>query len=96
MSCLSGEIIREFRENGAVCLRQAFSKDWLEVAERGIERNMKEPGENVEVLQSEGEGTGRYFTDFANWWRISEFQEFVRKSPAAEICGKLMGSKVIL
>ncbi|XP_063965086.1 uncharacterized protein LOC129274676 [Lytechinus pictus] len=96
MAFLNEEIIREFSENGAVCLRQAFSKEWLDVVEKGIERNMKDPGKNMEILQSEEGGTGRYFTDFANWWRITEFQEFVRKSPAAEICGKLMGSKHVV
>ncbi|XP_071481782.1 probable phytanoyl-CoA dioxygenase [Diadema antillarum] len=92
---LSAEQIAEFRENGAICLRQAFGSEWLDVVRRGIEKNMAAPGENVEVLDSE-HGSGKYFTDFANWWRIPEFDDFVRRSPAAEIVGKLMGSKHVV
>ena len=46
-----------------------------------------------EWLQSEDSETF-YFNDFFNWRKIPEFEEFVFKSPAAEIAGKLMKSEV--
>ena len=90
---LSEETIREYRKNGAVCLRNVFSKEWLEVVQKGIEKNMTNPGPNSEILESERGGPGKYFTDFANWWRISEFGDFVRNSPTAEIVASLLGAR---
>ena len=46
-----------------------------------------------EELKAEG-GTGRYFNDYCQWRRIPEMTEFVYKSNAAEIVGKLIQSQV--
>ena len=46
-----------------------------------------------EELKAEG-GTGRYFNDYCQWRRIPEMTEFVNKSNAAEIVGKLLQSQV--
>ena len=38
---------------------------------------------------------GRFFEDYCNWQRISEFKKFAEESPAAQIVGEATGSKSI-
>ncbi len=46
-------------------------------------------------MASRADDPGRFFEDFCNWQRISEFAEFVRTSPAAAIAGHLLGSRSV-
>jgi ectoine hydroxylase-related dioxygenase (phytanoyl-CoA dioxygenase family) len=85
------ELVEAFRRDGAVCVRGAFSSAEIELVERGIERNLTEPSERA-LVASRPDDPGRFFEDFCNWQRIPEFEEFVRRSPAAAIAGELMGS----
>ncbi|XP_015779043.1 PREDICTED: uncharacterized protein LOC107356923 isoform X3 [Acropora digitifera] len=80
--------INAFQDKGAICLRGVF-RDWVENLKRGIAANHKNPSEMSEWLQSEDSETF-YFNDFFNWRKIPEF---VFKSPAAEVAGKLMKSE---
>ena len=41
-----------------------------------------------------GKGPGYYFNDYCNWQKIEEFKDFAFNSPAGQIAGKLMKSKV--
>src|SRR6266542_6221959 len=92
MSTVSSELIEEFRRDGAVCMRGAFSPDEVALVERGIDRNLAEPSPRA-LVASRPDDPGRFFEDFCNWDRIPEYEEFVRISPAAEIAGRLMGSR---
>ena len=89
---ISADNIATFARDGAIVLRGAFA-DWVEPLRAGVERNMAEPGpygaENVRA----GDGGGRFFDDYCNWQRIPEFRDFVQRSPAAEIAGRLMASR---
>ena len=85
--------INAFQDKGAICLRGVF-RDWVENVKRGITANIKNPSDMSSWLQSEDSETF-YFNDYFNWRKIPEFEEFVFKSPAAEIAGKLMKSEVI-
>ncbi|XP_067021670.1 uncharacterized protein [Acropora muricata] len=80
--------INAFQDKGAICLRGVF-RDWVENVKRGIAANIKNPSERSQWIQSEDSETF-YFTDYFNWRKIPEFEEFMLKSPAAEIAGKLM------
>ena len=84
--------INAFQDEGAICLRGVF-RDWVENVQRGIAAILKNPSERGKWLQSEDSETF-YFNDHFNWRRIPEFEEFVFKSPAAEIAAKLMKSEV--
>lgn len=82
--------IDTFQRDGVVLVKGLF-KDHVDTIRTGIERNMAEPGpygaENLKV----GEG-GRFFDDYCNWTRISEFEQVIRTSPAAEVAADLMSS----
>jgi ectoine hydroxylase-related dioxygenase (phytanoyl-CoA dioxygenase family) len=94
MSIVRDGIQDDFRRDGAVCIRGAFSADEIALVERGIERNLGEPSERA-LVASRPDDPGRFFEDFCNWDRIPEFEEFVRTSPAATIAGELMGSRQV-
>ncbi|XP_070565051.1 probable phytanoyl-CoA dioxygenase [Ptychodera flava] len=88
------DIIREYEENGAVCLRGVFNNYWVDMARKGIEKTLANPSQYSENLKGPT-GPGRYFNDYCNWKKIEELEKFVFESPAAEIVGKLMKSKEV-
>ncbi|HEU0304099.1 MAG TPA: phytanoyl-CoA dioxygenase family protein [Gaiellaceae bacterium] len=86
------ELVDAFRRDGAVCVRRAFTDEEVALVERGIERNLAEPSE-LALVASSPDDPGRFFEDFCNWQRISEYARFIRESPAARIAGELLGSR---
>jgi len=92
MATVSSELVDAFQRDGAVCVRGAYSPDEVALVERGIDRNLAEPSPRA-LVASGPDDPGRFFEDFCNWDRIPEYEEFVRTSPAAEIAGRLMGSR---
>ena len=89
-SLVSQQDIETYHRDGVVLIRGLF-KDHIEEIRAGIERNMFEPGPYAAENLKEGEG-GRFFDDYCNWNRISEFESVVRNSPAAEVAADLMDS----
>jgi ectoine hydroxylase-related dioxygenase (phytanoyl-CoA dioxygenase family) len=85
-------LIEDFRRDGAVCVRGAFSAEEVALVERGIERNLAEPSPRA-LVASRPEDPGRFVEDFCNWQAIPEYEQFVRGSGAAAIAGELMGSE---
>ncbi len=84
--------IDTFAADGVVCLRGVIPPEWIERVTKGIEKNLLEPG--VHHSYADGE-TRRFFQDANNWQRISEFESFVRSSPAREIAGHLLRASQI-
>ncbi len=84
----------DYDRDGAVRVRGAFGPEWLAMLDRGIERNMEEPGPMGKRYTPEGK-PGMFFADYCNWQRIPEYREFLFHSPAAEIVGRLMGSRKV-
>jgi len=83
--------IDDYQRLGAVFIPGLFT-DWVDVLRAGIERNMKEPGPYAAENLNPGD-TGRFFDDYCNWQRISEFTDFIRNSPAANAAARLMKSE---
>ena len=82
--------IEAFARDGAICVRQAFDADWLDLVARGIERNIAEPGPSARLYTPDG-APGRFFGDYCNWDRIPEYETFMRRSPAAQLAAEAMG-----
>ena len=85
--------IDSFQRDGVALIRGLF-KDYVEMISAGIERNMTDPSTYASENLKEGEG-GRFFDDYCNWTRISEFEHVVRNSPAAEVAADLMKSQQV-
>lgn len=80
--------IEDFQRDGVVKVEGLF-KDWVNVMAAGVARNLENPGEYAsenDVKQ------GRFFDDYCNWTRIPEFEQLIRKSPAAELAATVMQS----
>lgn len=90
---LDDDAIVAFARDGAICVRQAFDTDWLDLVARGIERNIADPGPTARLYTPDG-APGRFFGDYCNWNRIPEYETFMRQSPAAQLAAEAMGSPV--
>ncbi len=88
---LSDQNIADFKREGAIHLHGLFQSHWLESLAIGVAKNFADPGPYSTVYTQPGQ-PGGFYDDYCNWQRIHEYQEFIEKSPAAEIAGKLMGS----
>ena len=87
---LNDSNIEDYRNSGVIVLRGILN-DWIEILQRGVERNLKEPGEFAREYVGEGE-SGRFFGDYCNWNRIEEYREFLFESPCASMAAELMES----
>ena len=84
--------IDAFATDGVVCLRGIFEREWIGLVERGIARNLAEPG----PFASYADGVEqRFFQDSNNWQRIPEFEAFARLSPARIVAAQLLRSRKI-
>ena len=84
-------MVEDYQRDGVVLVKGLW-KDWVEPLRAGVQRNMNEPGPYGAENLKPGEG-GRFFDDYCNWTRISEFEEVIRKSDVADVAAQLMGSQ---
>ena len=92
-SFLSEEHIKSFQDDGVVLIRGLFA-DYVELIQMGIDYNIQNPGRYAAENIKDGEG-GRFFDDYCNWNRISQFQEVIKNSKVAEVAAGLMKSKTV-
>ena len=89
---LTNEEIHFYQKQGALIIKNVF-KPWINILREGFEKVLKEPGPHArENIKNE---EGRFFEDYCNWQRISEFKKFAEESPAAQIVGEATRSKSI-
>ena len=89
---LTNDEINFYQKQGALIIKNVF-KPWINILREGFEKVLKEPGPHArENVKNE---EGRFFEDYCNWQRISEFKKFAEESPAAQIVGEATGSKSI-
>jgi ectoine hydroxylase-related dioxygenase (phytanoyl-CoA dioxygenase family) len=81
--------IEDFKRDGALRLKAAFSVDWIERLRVGVDENFADPSEDACQYTPEGE-PGGFYDDYCNWMRIRSYEDFIRNSPAAEIAGRLL------
>ena len=92
-SFLSEEHIKSFQDDGVVLIKGLFA-DYVELIKMGIDYNIQNPGRYAAENIKDGEG-GRFFDDYCNWNRISQFQEVIKNSKVAEVAAGLMKSKTV-
>jgi ectoine hydroxylase-related dioxygenase (phytanoyl-CoA dioxygenase family) len=91
---VGAECIEEFRRSGATVVRGLFDAGEVAQVERGIERNLADPGPMFKVA-STADDPGRFVEDFCNWQRIEEFRAIAFESRAADVASALMGSTTV-
>ncbi len=84
------EQVAAYRRDGAVLL-PGLLDGYVDTLRQGVERNLRDPGpyaaENLQAGDS-----GRFFDDYCNWARISEYESVIRNSSLADAAACLMGS----
>jgi len=89
---LSNEEIDSYKNQGAIVIKDVF-RTWIDLLRTGFEKVLNEPGPHArENVKNE---EGRFFEDYCNWQRISEFKNFAEESPAAQIVAEATDSKSI-
>ena len=83
-----------YERDGAVVVRGVFDARWIDDLRAGLDRNLAEPGPWA-CDYTAGDGPGGFRDDYCNWERISEYEAFVRESPAAALVGSLMRSATV-
>ena len=89
---LTNEEIHFYQKKGALIIKNVF-KPWINILREGFKKVLKEPGPHARENVKKEEG--RFFEDYCNWQRISEFKKFAEESPAAQIVGEATRSKSI-
>ena len=90
---VSKDQINSFQKDGLVLIKGLF-KNYIELIRDGIEYNMQQPGPYAAENLKSNEG-GRFFDDYCNWNRISQFKEVIQKSHVGEVAAQLMVSKTV-
>ena len=90
---MSNSQIEDYQRDGVVLIKGLF-EGYVDLLRAGVARNMAEPGPYAAENLKEGE-SGRFFDDYCNWTRISEFEQVIRESDAAAVAAELMGSREV-
>jgi ectoine hydroxylase-related dioxygenase (phytanoyl-CoA dioxygenase family) len=86
---ISAEDIAAYERDGVVCLRGVLPREWTDLLDRGVDRNIANPGPQFTDTTRAGE-TARCIKDDWCWEWIPEYREFVERSPMAAAVGELM------
>ena len=86
----SDKDIELFDRNGVVLQRSVF-KSWVNILQRGLDKNLSHPNNYAFPCESVKEGQpGRFFDSYCNWHRIQEYRDYIFKSCAASMAGQFM------
>lgn len=91
---VSENIIRDYRRDGAVVIRNVIPLEWIERMQGAIQRELDSPTA-TSVEYTPGENAGRYYGDFFVWRHNPDFREFALNSPAAILAQAVMQSRSV-
>jgi ectoine hydroxylase-related dioxygenase (phytanoyl-CoA dioxygenase family) len=80
----------DFWRDGAVCVRAAFTPEFVALAREAIDANLADLSPLAKRASADDDGA--FVEDFCSWQRLPAMERFVRDSPAASIAGELMGA----
>jgi len=91
---LTDNEIKQFKNDGAIFLKDKFDVQWIEKLKEGIDRDIKNPSPRFKSHTIE-KNVPKYLEDYWTWDLVPEFKDFVYNSPYARIASELMGAKKI-
>ncbi len=83
----------DYWRDGAVCVRNAFSPEFVALATEAVDANVASLSPNAKRASNDGDGA--FIEDFCNWQRIEPMEQFITQSPAARIAASLMGAGTV-
>ena len=94
LRAITTEEIDTYHRDGVLLLKGMFDKDWIELLNKGLDVNIKTPTRRSRIWYKDTSGRSMFY-DHTAWQGIDEYKKFIFNSPAARICGQLMGSVTI-
>ena len=88
---LDDDVVASFARDGVVCVRGVLDPAQIELAVKGIDRVLEDPGSLAQVA-SGADDPGRFTEDFRRWPDISEIAELAQRSSVPEIAAALMAT----
>jgi ectoine hydroxylase-related dioxygenase (phytanoyl-CoA dioxygenase family) len=83
--------VESFQRDGAVCLRQLFAPEEIELLRAGIDANLAHLSPRAKVASTQDD-PGRFVEDFCNWQENADYRRFIFDSALPEAAGRLMRS----
>ena len=87
---LSQKQIKDYQKLGVIIIKDIF-KDWIEPLRSGFQKVLNDPSKHGR--ENVAGNKGRFFEDYCNWQRISEFKDCILNSPAAQIITEATSSQ---
>ena len=84
-------IIKEYKKNGVVVLRDIISKKWINILKNGVKKNFENPSKYKCVYEKNNQKE-IFYDDYCNWNRIKEYKQFIFQSNISEVAKELMQS----
>ncbi len=81
--------IARLNEDGAICIRNVFDREWCERMNAAVERLLRNPGKRAREATKEG-NSGRFHMNAFMWRWDPDFRDFALHSPLAEMAAALM------
>ena len=94
LGCTADQDVADFQRDGAVCIRQFFTREEVALLQAGIEANLAAPSPRG-MVASRPDDPGRFFEDFCNWQDIPQYKRFIFETPLAGLAQRLMQSKTV-
>lgn len=92
-SLVNENLVKEYKENGAVCIRQMLNEDQIDLIRKGIHWNLSNPSALFKVA-SQDDDPGKFIEDFCTWESNQFYRKFIVDSPCAEVAARLMQSSI--
>jgi ectoine hydroxylase-related dioxygenase (phytanoyl-CoA dioxygenase family) len=83
----------DWERDGAVCVRNAFDREMMTLAEAAIDANLADLSPLAKRASADDDAP--FIEDFCNWSQLPAMERFIRESPAAQIAAELTGSSTI-
>jgi len=91
---ITSKEVDTYHRDGVLLLKNMFDKDWIKILNNGLDINIEKPTKSSRIWYKDTSGRSMFY-DHTAWQNIDEYKKFIFNSPAAKICGRLMGSATI-
>jgi ectoine hydroxylase-related dioxygenase (phytanoyl-CoA dioxygenase family) len=86
---LTQEELAHFREDGAICIRRVFDRDWIARMGPAVDRLLANPGKRAREATKPGD-PGRFHMNVFMWRWDPDFRDFALNSPLPELAASLL------
>lgn len=91
---LDSKTVRQFQDNGAVCIRQLLNAEEIELLRKGIELNLASLSSRAKVA-SKADDPGFFVEDFCTWQQNPFYQKIIFETGLGAAAAQLMQSQTV-